>query len=89
MTQSERRSASALLSMPARSRTNGLAHLESRFWSLLKPKTVLTVCSIGLEESVRQDVGAIRAWPFLPEYAKVVGYAFEVESGRVREVVGP
>ena len=74
--------------MPARSRTSGLEPSESRFRSLLKQTTVLTVCSIGLEESIRQDVGAIKAWPFLPEYTKVVGYAYEVESGRVREVVG-
>ena len=45
--------------------------------------------SLGLEESIRQDVDAIKAWPFLPAQAKVVGYAFEVENGRVREVVGP
>lgn len=44
--------------------------------------------SLGLDESIRQDVAAIKAWPFLPTQAKVVGYAFEVETGRVREVVG-
>jgi hypothetical protein len=46
------------------------------------------LCGLGLDESIRQDVDTIKAWPFLPAQAKVVGYAFEVETGRVREVVG-
>ena len=44
--------------------------------------------SLGLNESIRQDVAAIKAWPFLPAQATVVGYAFEVETGRVKEVGG-
>lgn len=44
--------------------------------------------SLGLDESIRQDVATIKAWHFLPAQTKVVGYAFEVETGRVREVVG-
>jgi carbonic anhydrase len=47
-----------------------------------------TFRDLGLEESVRVDVQAVREWAFLPKEAKVVGYVFEVETGKVREVVG-
>jgi carbonic anhydrase len=47
-----------------------------------------TFRDVGLEESVKVDVQAVREWVFLPKEAKVVGYMFEVETGRVREVIG-
>ena len=80
--------ASAHPSMLAGSRRNGLGHSESGCTAAPGAGDLLIVHSVGLEESIRQDVAAIREWPFLPEYTKVVGYAFEVETGRVREVVG-
>jgi hypothetical protein len=42
---------------------------------------------LGLEES-RQDVATIKAWPFLHTQTKVDGYAFDVETGRVRKGFG-
>lgn len=57
-------------------------------FAIVEVDVVLILCSLGLEESIRQDVATIKAWPFLPTQTKVVGYAFEVETGRVREVVG-
>ena len=42
--------------------------------------------SIGLDESLRQDVQLIRSWHFLPKNCRVVGYAYDVETGLVREV---
>ncbi|KAH7420211.1 carbonic anhydrase, partial [Cadophora sp. MPI-SDFR-AT-0126] len=45
-----------------------------------------TFKDIGLDESIRQDVETIKTWPFLPQQARVLGYAFEIETGIVREV---
>lgn len=88
MKKSDRNSASTLPSMRARSRISGSARSSGR-GSWLSPRAyVLMGSSSGLDESIRQDVAALKAWSFLPPQAKVVGYAFEVETGRVREVVG-
>jgi carbonic anhydrase len=40
-----------------------------------------------LEEDVRQSIARIKASPFIPRKDKVRGFVYEVESGRVREVV--
>jgi len=42
--------------------------------------------SIGLEQSIKEDVEKIKAWPFLTKDAKVLGFAYELETGRVRQV---
>jgi carbonic anhydrase len=40
-----------------------------------------------LEEDVRQSIGRIHASPFIPRKDKIRGFIYEVETGRVREVV--
>ena len=40
-----------------------------------------------LEEDVRQSMARIEASPFIPEKGSVRGFVYEVETGRVREVV--
>lgn len=42
--------------------------------------------SIGLDESIRVDVENIRSWRFLEKDTRVLGYAYEVETGRLRRV---
>ena len=39
-----------------------------------------------LEQSVRDDVAAIRASPLLPDDLEVRGFVYDVRSGRLREV---
>ena len=39
-----------------------------------------------LDESVRQDVAAIRDSPFIPDEIPVHGYVYDVRTGRLREV---
>ena len=39
-----------------------------------------------LDESVRQDVAAIRDSPFIPDEIAVHGYVYDVRTGRLREV---
>ncbi|KAH7230767.1 carbonic anhydrase [Fusarium solani] len=55
--------------------------------SAIKDKWFGTFRDVGLDESIRQDVEEIRQWPFLPAEARVVGYALDIETGVVREVV--
>jgi hypothetical protein len=43
--------------------------------------------SVGVDESIRQDIEEIRRWSFLPAKAQVVGYALDIETGAMREVV--
>jgi carbonic anhydrase len=40
-----------------------------------------------LEEDVRQSIARIEASPFIPRKDKIRGFVYEVETGRVREVV--
>ena len=40
-----------------------------------------------LEEDVRQSIARIEASPFIPKKDKIRGFVYEVETGRVREVV--
>jgi len=40
-----------------------------------------------LEEDVRQSIRRIRASPFIPHKESVRGFIYEVETGRLREVV--
>jgi carbonic anhydrase len=39
-----------------------------------------------LEESVREDVAAIRASPLVPDDIAVCGFIYDVQTGRLREV---
>lgn len=43
--------------------------------------------SIGLDESIRQDCAEIKAAPFLRKDLLVVGFAYDVATGLLREVV--
>jgi hypothetical protein len=83
-----RSSANGLPTMQVRSTISGSGRSRSKALTKLESYAVLMIGSLGLDESIRQDVAAIKAWPFLPAHATVVGYAFEVETGRVKEVVG-
>jgi carbonic anhydrase len=40
-----------------------------------------------LEEDVRQSIARIKASPFIPRKDKIRGFVYEVETGRVREVL--
>jgi carbonic anhydrase len=40
-----------------------------------------------LEEDVRQSIARIEASPFIPKKDRIRGFVYEVETGRVREVV--
>jgi carbonic anhydrase len=40
-----------------------------------------------LEGDVRQSIARVKASPFVPDTSSVRGFVYEVESGRVREVV--
>jgi carbonic anhydrase len=40
-----------------------------------------------LDEDVRQSIARIQASPFIPRKDKIRGFVYEVETGRVREVV--
>ena len=40
-----------------------------------------------VEDDVRQSMARIEASPFIPEKGSVRGFVYEVETGRVREVV--
>jgi carbonic anhydrase len=43
--------------------------------------------SIGLDESVRRDVAEIKNAPFFRKDLLVVGYALDIDTGLLREVV--
>jgi len=49
-------------------------------------ETKLTSNSIGLEQSIKDDVERIKAWEFLEKDTNVLGFAYETETGRVRPV---
>lgn len=53
----------------------------------VRDKIFGTFGHIGLENCIREDVERIKAWPFLPNFAKVVGYALDDETGELRQVV--
>ncbi|KAL2856709.1 carbonic anhydrase [Aspergillus pseudodeflectus] len=55
--------------------------------STIKDKWFGTFRDVGLDESIRQDVGVIRNWPFLRAEALVIGYALDIETGALRSVV--
>lgn len=42
-----------------------------------------------LEESVLEDVGRIKDSPFIADDIPVSGFVYDVQSGRLKEVVGP
>ena len=52
----------------------------------IKPALALEAFS-DLEEDVRQSIRRIEANPFIPYKESVRGFIYEVESGRLREVV--
>lgn len=43
--------------------------------------------SIGLDNSIREDVGFIKNAPFLRKDVLVLGYALDMETGLLRQVV--
>ena len=47
----------------------------------------LTHHSIGLEQSIRDDVALLKEWPFLPDGATVAGYAFDIQLGTLEQIV--
>lgn len=42
---------------------------------------------LDLDEDVRQSIARIRASPFIPRKDSVRGFVYEVETGRLREVI--
>ena len=52
----------------------------------IKPGFALEAFS-DLERDVRQSIARIKASPFIPHKESVRGFIYEVESGRLREVV--
>jgi carbonic anhydrase len=40
-----------------------------------------------VEEDVRQSIGRIRSSPFIPHKESLRGFVYEVETGRLREVL--
>ncbi len=52
----------------------------------IKPEWAVEAFS-DLDEDVRQSIGRIKASPFIPNKESVRGFVYEVESGRLREVV--
>ena len=52
----------------------------------IKPGFALEAFS-DLERDVRQSIARIKASPFIPHKENVRGFIYEVESGRLREVV--
>ena len=52
----------------------------------IKPEFALEAFT-DLEEDVRQSIRRIEANPFIPYKESVRGFIYEVESGRLREVV--
>ena len=51
----------------------------------MKP-LALTITSI--DQSVRDDVTALKRWPFLPPGALIVGYVFDIGKGTLVAVDG-
>lgn len=53
---------------------------------------MLTSYSIGLDKSITDDVSAVKTWikdwKFVPAETPVTGYAFDIKTGLLREVVG-
>lgn len=52
----------------------------------IKPEFAMEAFS-DLEEDVRQSIARIQASPFIPNKDSVRGFVYEVETGRLREVV--
>ncbi|KAM6519202.1 hypothetical protein FALCPG4_012849 [Fusarium falciforme] len=64
-----------------------LSNRAPDYASAIKDKWFGTFKAVGLDESIRQDVEEIKKWPFLPTEAQVVGYALDIETGVIRQVV--
>ncbi|KAH7002952.1 carbonic anhydrase [Fusarium venenatum] len=64
-----------------------LSHRAPAHADSIKDKWFGTFRDVGIDDSIRQDVQEIRKWSFLPEKAQVVGYALDIETGAMREVV--
>ncbi|KAF2646853.1 carbonic anhydrase [Massarina eburnea CBS 473.64] len=54
---------------------------------VVEGKVFGTFGKLGLEGSIVDDVEKIKAWPFLPKFAAVKGYAFITETGELKEVI--
>ena len=44
------------------------------------------MASIGLHESIVQDVDEIKRWHFLPKETEVRGYLYSIEDGSLEQV---
>ncbi|KAH8749733.1 carbonic anhydrase [Diaporthe sp. PMI_573] len=64
-----------------------LSHRAPAHAASIKDKWFGTFRDVGVDESIRQDVEEIRRWSFLPAEAQIVGYALDIETGAMREVV--
>lgn len=45
--------------------------------------------SIGMDQSIKDDVAKLKAWKFLPKGAAVAGYVIDIKTGQLRNVVEP
>lgn len=52
----------------------------------IKPEFALEAFP-DLDEDVRQSIGRIKASPFVPHTDRIRGFVYEVETGKLREVV--
>lgn len=65
---------------------------DPNFQGALKQKLGIDVSSVAIadhEQSLRKDVERLRKAPEVPGYIIVSGLIYDVQSGRVREVIAP
>ncbi|UPK94703.1 hypothetical protein LCI18_005638 [Fusarium solani-melongenae] len=62
-----------------------LSNRAPDYASSIKDKWFGTFKTIGLDESIRQDVEEIKKWPFLGTRVQVIGYALDIDTGAVRQ----
>lgn len=70
-----------------------LTFTNEDIWSKLQAETGTSAAAIDfmpfsdVEDSLKEDVQAIRKNPFLPKDVEVSGWVYDVRTGRLREVV--
>ncbi|KAI7766403.1 hypothetical protein LZL87_013673 [Fusarium oxysporum] len=64
-----------------------LGHRAPIHAASIKDKRFGTFRDLGRDESIRQDIEEIKRWPFLPAETQIVGYALDIETGAMKEVV--
>jgi carbonic anhydrase len=78
------------LPMPPRRKLAVVACMDARLNPCailgLKP-TWAAEAFADLDEDVRQSIARVKASPFIPRKESVRGFVYEVETGRLREVV--